>query len=620
MTGFASVRIQEQKENQGLANSLIAGISSAFETHDRIIVFEDDVLASPRTLHFLNTGLERYHAEPVVFNISAWSPDPDKMGFPKEYPWDVYFIPRLNCWGWATWKDRWQSIDWTVPTALTFFENPYAVRGFSQGGADMPPMLRACLEKRIDSWAVRADFARFAHGRVGLNPIHAYVENIGLDNSGMHCGESTRHSVNVGADPATSRFPEYIFVDDGLRAHYERFFNGTLPTDKRSEPSVFLPSSEDDQVLKEEDRIKSSEAQCMRIAQLEYQLAQYTDSKVVRGVLQLRDIVHRRAWRELPGWAWRVGRFACKKIRARYVSGPLDHIEQSLAVGDLDTAYKAACELKRKGPMRGLDVLRAKIFLQRGEEMAAVQALREELRYFPDNKTAGDLLQRAAAAAEFPSMGKAELDTLLTTITPYTMVGFGRLTSLYENAKRICASPLVGNFVECGVAAGGTSGLLSAVLLRHDSSCTRRVFSFDTFSGMPCPTEEDIHCGVGAQESGWGEGTCAAPQESLMQLAQILGTTHLITPVKGLFAETLPVTRASIGPIALLHMDGDWYESTRDILVNLYDQLVPGAYVQVDDYGHWDGCRKALHEFFDTRDIKVDIHPIDEGGVWFQKP
>jgi predicted O-methyltransferase YrrM len=69
-----------------------------------------------------------------------------------------------------------------------------------------------------------------------------------------------------------------------------------------------------------------------------------------------------------------------------------------------------------------------------------------------------------------------------------------------------------------------------------------------------------------------------------------------------------------------LHMDGDWYESTKAILNNLYDHVVNDGFVQVDDYGYWEGCRKAIHEFESLRKIKFDINNIDGTGVWFQRP
>ncbi len=286
---------------------------------------------------------------------------------------------------------------------------------------------------------------------------------------------------------------------------------------------------------------------------------------------------------------------------------------------EFDAAYKLACAMKAEsGPVEGLDFLRARVFLQRGELLSAVQALREELRYFPSHENASWLMEQLESMrvkTVFPD--DKELDELYAVIEPYTMVGPLRIKALYTHALEICKSGPLGNFVECGVAAGGTSGLLSAVLLRHDASGLRRLFSFDTFGGMPEPGAEDTHSGSDALQSGWGKGTCAAPKESLLQLLSLLGSTHLAQAVQGLFADTLPLYRAETGPIALLHMDGDWYSSTLDILENLYDNLVPGAYVQVDDYSHWDGCKKAVSEFFAQRGPAPEFFAIDDTGVWF---
>ena len=78
--------------------------------------------------------------------------------------------------------------------------------------------------------------------------------------------------------------------------------------------------------------------------------------------------------------------------------------------------------------------------------------------------------------------------------------------------------------------------------------------------------------------------------------------------------------RSRIETVALLHMDGDWYDSTKTILSNLYDTVIANGYIQVDDYGHWDGCKKALKEFEASRNLHFKIHPIDGTGVWFRKP
>ncbi|MDR0466306.1 MAG: TylF/MycF family methyltransferase [Deltaproteobacteria bacterium] len=298
-------------------------------------------------------------------------------------------------------------------------------------------------------------------------------------------------------------------------------------------------------------------------------------------------------------------------------AGLLAAVKRSLAAGDINAALAAADSLKRFDPIRGFEALRAEIFLRMGDAASAVQALREELRFFPDNAAALDSLSRLESSAPPRVTGNEELDALLPVIAPYTMVGPARLLSLYENAATVCRAGPSGNFVECGVAAGGTSGLLSTALLRYDVTRVRRLFACDAFSSAPSPTAQDKRQGVTEHDA-----ECAAPQDSLTllaQLAHLLGVAHLIRPVKGLFAETLPLVRQAIGPIAFLHMDGVCYESALDVLRRLYDQLEPGAYVQVDDYGHREGCRKAIRKFFAERGMRVKLNAIDATGVWFVK-
>ncbi|EMG38439.1 Macrocin-O-methyltransferase (TylF) [Desulfocurvibacter africanus PCS] len=272
-------------------------------------------------------------------------------------------------------------------------------------------------------------------------------------------------------------------------------------------------------------------------------------------------------------------------------------------------------------PVQNLDLIRAMALLLLGQAPSAVEALKEELRYFPENASANALLMELTQmASSGPCIvdGSGEFEELHAIVKPYTMVGEQRLRAIYTHAKRVCREGPEGAFVECGVAAGGSSALIAAVLKRHGKS-TARLFSFDTFDGLPSPGVEDRHGGMHAEEAGWGGGTCAAPLESLLSATSSLGAAEFVTPVQGFFEDTLPRMRGVIGPIAFLHMDGDWYKSTLDILTNLYDQVVPGGYVQVDDYGYWEGCRKALHEFTSGRCIDLALHSIDGIGVWFTK-
>ncbi|MFZ4855249.1 MAG: class I SAM-dependent methyltransferase [Desulfuromonadaceae bacterium] len=273
-----------------------------------------------------------------------------------------------------------------------------------------------------------------------------------------------------------------------------------------------------------------------------------------------------------------------------------------------------------KQPFEGLDYLRALCFLQQNQTGNAVVALREELRFFPKSKDAQELLDKTFEPQQSPAIVvDDEFRNILQVIRPYTMLSDERLYSLFNLAKSICEKNIAGNFVECGVAGGGSSALLAYVIKRY-SRLPRKLFAFDSFCGLPQPTSEDSHCGINASECGWGAGTCAAPESSVREACAKLDAENMLTTVKGYFEETLPNMRDWVGMIAFLHLDGDWYDSTRTILRNLYDRLVNDAVLQVDDYGYWDGCRKALHEFEAERNIYFALTKIDATGVWFSKP
>lgn len=212
-----------------------------------------------------------------------------------------------------------------------------------------------------------------------------------------------------------------------------------------------------------------------------------------------------------------------------------------------------------------------------------------------------------------------EFQTLVAAVRPYTLLSEERLFSLYALTKHICLEDLPGNFVECGTFKGGATALMASVIQRY-SQRPRKLYACDTYEGMPDPLEVDKHEGVPANDTGLGAGTLKAPiEENLAVICQALGVSDIVVPLKGLFQETLPKHRAEIGEIALLHADGDWYESTLTVFNLLYDQVILGGAVQIDDYGFWEGCRQAIHEFERQRHMVFPLQRIDSTGVWFRK-
>ncbi len=120
------------------------------------------------------------------------------------------------------------------------------------------------------------------------------------------------------------------------------------------------------------------------------------------------------------------------------------------------------------------------------------------------------------------------------------------------------------------------------------------------------------------REKGWDLGSVARVEKLLLRKLKIhQSRVHL---VKGWFEETLPIHREKVGEIALLHLDGDWYESIKRCLDELYDQVTRGGYVVIDDYGYWRGCRQAVDEFRASRRLDVELVDVEGNAIYFEKP
>ena len=108
--GFKSVSIVERDENFGLANSIIDGSTKIINNYGRTIVLEDDLIVSIDFLEYMNEALNRYEINKNIWSITGYSPNIENINSSK----DLYLSPRGSSWSWATWKDRWDIIDWKI--------------------------------------------------------------------------------------------------------------------------------------------------------------------------------------------------------------------------------------------------------------------------------------------------------------------------------------------------------------------------------------------------------------------------------------------------------------------------------------------------------------------------
>lgn len=232
--GFASVTVVQREANHGCAASVIRGTTEMFSRYERLIVIEDDIITSPLTLAYLNQALEEYQRVPAVFSISAWAPPQRMLRVPDRYRFNSYFIRRFHCWGWASWRDRWVSNDWSVPGYADYRDDAAMRAAHAEGGLDLPSMLDAQMAGRIDSWAIRAEYTRFRFGGLTLYPRVPLVRNIGMDGTGRHCGTHDRYADDLrGAESILKQpFPDVAYVDRQLSAAFRSVYSGRRILDR----------------------------------------------------------------------------------------------------------------------------------------------------------------------------------------------------------------------------------------------------------------------------------------------------------------------------------------------------------------------------------------------------
>ncbi len=205
-------------------------------------------------------------------------------------------------------------------------------------------------------------------------------------------------------------------------------------------------------------------------------------------------------------------------------------------------------------------------------------------------------------------------------VKPYTMTTPERIASLCNAVNYLVANKIEGDFVECGVWRGGsTMAAIDTLMKAGDQS--REIYLYDTYEGMSEPTEVDkVFTGTDALElmntteredptSVWCYSTIDEVQKNVGSLGYPTAKVHF---VKGKVEDSIPGTLP--GKIALLRLDTDFYESTAHELEHLYPLLVPGGVIIIDDYGHWEGARKAVDEYIVKHKLPLLLNRIDYTG------
>ncbi|RAX52730.1 hypothetical protein CCY99_07115 [Helicobacter sp. 16-1353] len=192
ISGFKKVEGIFWEKNKGSFDSVSDAIQYIFTKHNKIIVFEDDILLSNRFLEYMNLALDFYQNDKRIFSIASHTHY--KPIIPKNYPYDVYLGKMYSPWGSAMWKDRYESIDYNLPGLAEFLSDKKQIKAFNSISKHMLPILKDMLEKNKKYGDVMNCYNMFKNQlnnkpyQFTLYPIKSLSVNRGFDGRGEHCG------------------------------------------------------------------------------------------------------------------------------------------------------------------------------------------------------------------------------------------------------------------------------------------------------------------------------------------------------------------------------------------------------------------------------------------------
>lgn len=230
-------------------------------------------------------------------------------------------------------------------------------------------------------------------------------------------------------------------------------------------------------------------------------------------------------------------------------------------------------------------------------------------------------LKKQSLASHSDILTDKDFMELYAKCKDFTMTSIERMYSLYNSMEYILTNNIPGHFVEAGVWKGGSSMMIAFCLAKHNVT-DRMVYLYDTFEGMNTPTEDDKDfngqdAAIEFQKQQKGADSSYWCYSSLDEVKANMARTGYpfenIVFVKGKVEDTIPKTMPA-GNLALLRLDTDWYESTRHEMIHLFPILNLRGVLIVDDFGHWQGAKKAILEYFSVHKVNMILNRIDYTG------
>ena len=193
ISGFKSLTFKFAQENKGLAKSIIEGTTDVINEYNQVIVLEDDLVVSKSFLKFMNKMLKLYENDERVMQISGFG---CKLTNLKNYPYDIYMNERAHSWSWATWKNRWDSVDWSVEDFETLKKSKKMQKSFNKRGSDLFKMLKGYMTGMNNSWFIRFNYSMFKQKRYSIMPVRSLVRNDGFGEDATNCKNYNRYKID----------------------------------------------------------------------------------------------------------------------------------------------------------------------------------------------------------------------------------------------------------------------------------------------------------------------------------------------------------------------------------------------------------------------------------------
>lgn len=219
-----------------------------------------------------------------------------------------------------------------------------------------------------------------------------------------------------------------------------------------------------------------------------------------------------------------------------------------------------------------------------------------------------------------PAHYEDELAATIKRVRRHTLTSPARIAALCDGVEYAVSNDVEGGLVECGVWKGGSMMAAALTLLRMGVT-DRDLYLFDTYTGMPEPGEQDVSSPYDGysphrrwrRHDSTSTEWAGVPVDEVRSAVESTGyPPERIHCVPGMVEDTLP----DLGPekVALLRLDTDWYSSTRHELEQLYPRISPGGVLIIDDYGHYEGARQAVDEYFAATGERILLDRIDYTG------